>query len=235
VSWVRLRQVALVVHDLDAVVDELHRSFGLEVAHRDPAVAEFGLRNAVLPVGDQFVEVVSPTRDGTAGGRQLARLGGDGGYMVICHTDAHDEIRANVQALGVRAVVDADDHGYRIYQLHPSDTGGSFLEIDHQPGGEDPSGPWMPAGPDWHRARRTDMVSAIAGVTVQCVDPDAVATRGGAITGVAPGGRSLELESGTVRFVPGPLDALAGVTLTATDRARAGEVRTIGGVRFELV
>ena len=234
-TWVRLRQVALVVRDLDAVVDELHRELGLEVAHRDPAVAAFGLRNAVLPVGDQFVEVVSPTREGTAGGRQLARLGGDGGYMVICHTDAHDRIRANVEALGVRAVVDVDDHGYRIFQLHPSDTGGWFLEIDHQPGGEDTGGPWMPAGPDWQRARRTDVVSAIAGVTVQCVDPDAVAIRWGAITGSPPSGRALELESGRVTFVPGPLDVLTGVTLAATDRARAGDVRTIAGVRFELV
>ena len=101
-GWTRLRQVALVAHDLDAVVAELHEAFGLEVAFSDPAVATFGLRNAVIPIGTQFIEVVSPTRDGTAGGRQLQRLGGDGGYMVICHTDDHQR-RRDPHQVGRRA------------------------------------------------------------------------------------------------------------------------------------
>ena len=78
---IRLRQVALVVHDLDAVVADLGRLLGLEVAFNDPGVEMFGLRNAVLPVGTQFIEVVSPITAGTAAGRQLERLGADGGYM----------------------------------------------------------------------------------------------------------------------------------------------------------
>ena len=123
-SWIRLRQVALVAHDLDAVVADLHRVLGLEVAFNDPAVATFGLRNAVLPIGTQFIEVVSPVREGTAGGRQLQRLGGDGGYMVICHTDDHPPVRGRVDDLGVRVAFEHDDHGYRIMQLHPGDTGG---------------------------------------------------------------------------------------------------------------
>jgi catechol 2,3-dioxygenase-like lactoylglutathione lyase family enzyme len=234
VSWIRLRQVALVAHDLDAVVADLHEAFGLVVAVSDPAVAAFGLRNVVLPVGDQFVEVVSPTREGTAGGRQLARLGGDGGYMVICHTDDHPAVRRRVRELGVRTVLEADEDGYRIMQLHPSDTGGSFLEIDFQPGGEDPGGPWMPAGEGWQRARRTDVVDGIAAVTLQCRDPDATAARWSAITGLAVTDGVLQLDGADVEFVDGPLDALVGVTLTATDRARAGTERTVSGVRFTL-
>ncbi len=166
-TWIRLRQVALVAHDLDAVLADLGRELGLEVAFNDPGVATFGLRNAVLPVGTQFVEVVSPITEGTAAGRQLERLGGDGGYMVICHTDDHESVRARTEALGIRKVLEADDHGYKIMQLHPSDTGGSFLEIDFQPGGDDPNGPWMPAGPDWQRAVRTDVVDGITGVELR--------------------------------------------------------------------
>ena len=90
-SWIRLRQVALVAHDLDAVSSatsttrSASRSRSVTPQSR-PSVCS----NAVLPVGNQFIEVVSPTKEGTAGGRQLDRLGGDGGYMVICHTDDHD-------------------------------------------------------------------------------------------------------------------------------------------------
>ena len=42
-------------HDLCAVL-------GAEVAFNDPGVAEFGLKNAVMALGDQFLEVVSPFR-----------------------------------------------------------------------------------------------------------------------------------------------------------------------------
>jgi glyoxalase-like protein len=232
-SWIRLRQVALVAHGLETVLRDLHDELGIEIAFRDPGVATFGLQNAVLPVGNQFIEVVSPTREGTAGGRQLERLGGDGGYMVICHTDDHPTVHRRVQDLGVRTVIDADDHGYRIMQLHPSDTGGSFLEIDFQPGGEDPNGPWMPAGEDWQRARRTDVVDGITAVEVQCKDPDKTATRWGEITAADVAGRVLQLDNATVTFVDGLVDSLVGVTLSATDRSRTGE-RMICGVRFSL-
>ena len=77
----------------------------------------------------------------------------------------------------IRTAFEADDHGYQIWQLHPGDTGGSFLEIDFQPGGDDPNGPWMPAGPDWQRAVRTDVVDGITGVELAVPDPDTTAAR----------------------------------------------------------
>lgn len=234
-SWIRLRQVALVARDLEAVVSDLRTSFGLEVAHRDPAVASFGLENAVLPVGNQFIEVVSPTREGTAGGRQLERLGGDGGYMVICHTDNHAAVRQRVTELGVRAVIDADHDGYRLLQLHPSDTGGSFLEIDFQPGGDDPGGPWMPAGEEWQAARRTQVVAGIRALDVESRDPSTTAERWRAITGCPLEGLVLRLDNATVTFREGDLDSLVGVTLAAADASRAGEGRIIGGVAFTVV
>lgn len=234
-SWIRLRQVALVARDLDAVVGRLHETFGLEVAYNDPGVATFGLRNAVIPVGNQFIEVVSPTEEGTAGGRQLERLGGDGGYMVICHTDDQPAVRRRLEPLGVRTVLDLDDHGYRIMQLHPADTGGSFLEIDFQPGGEDPNGPWTPAGPDWQRARRTDIVEGISAVTVSSRDPEATAARWSAVTAIDVVDGLLRFDNATVDFVEGAVDALIAVALIAADRSRAGADHTICGVRFSLI
>ena len=154
--------------------------------------------------------------------------------MVICHTDDHPMARRRVQDLGVRTVIDTEDHGYRIMQLHPSDTGGSFLEIDFQPGGEDAEGPWMPAGPNWQRACRTDIVNGITAVDLQCKDPEKTAARWGDITGRDVADRVLKLDNATVTFVDGPLDSLAGVTLSATDSTRAGERHTIAGVTFTL-
>lgn len=226
-TWTRLRQVALVAADLDRAVSELNEAFGLQVAYRDPSVATFGLVNAVLPLGTQFIEVVSPTREGTAAGRQRQRMGGDGGYMVICHTDDHPRRRRRVEDLGVRIAFEAGEGDYRIMQLHPADTGGSFLEIDYQPGGEDPWGPWSPAGPDWQQASRGE--GAITGVRVQSVDPPRTARRWADILEVEPGPGRLPLDNATVEFAAGPVDCLVGVTVTGTGLAAPV---TICGVEF---
>src|SRR5262245_59780328 len=97
-----IRQVALVASALEPVVADLCAVFGLEVAFRYPGVAVFGLHNAVMPVGMQFLEVVSPTREDTTAGRFLARRGGDGGYMVILQTDDLAADRRRLATLGVR-------------------------------------------------------------------------------------------------------------------------------------
>ena len=100
--WIRLRQIALVARDLNQVTKDLHDVLGLEVGFRDPGVKVFGLQNALFPVGSQFIEVVSPIREGTAGGRYLERRAGDGGYMVITQCDDHAPRKKRVKELGIR-------------------------------------------------------------------------------------------------------------------------------------
>ncbi len=213
-TWTRLRQVALVTDDLEKVVDELREVFGLRVAYRDPSVAAFGLVNAVMPLGAHFIEVVCPTRADTAAGRQLQRMGGDGGYMVICHTDDHARRRRRVEQLGVRIAFEAREGDYRIMQLHPADTGGSFLEIDYQPGGEDPWGGWSPAGPDWQEA--STGTGAITAVRVQSVDPGATARRWADILETDAERDLVHIGEVTVEFVAGPVDCLVGVEVAGT-------------------
>jgi Glyoxalase-like domain len=220
--WIRLRQVALVARNLPPIVDQLHEVFGLEVGYRDPGVGTWGLENVVIPVGTQFLEVVAPTQEGTAGGRYLDRRHGDGGYMVITHTDDHAARRARAEALGIRTAHESDHGEFRGLQLHPADTGGSFLEIDYQEGGEDPHGPWWPAGPDWQEAARTDRVDGILGVELQVADPDTVAARWADILEIEPdsGGRRITLDNATVDFVDladDRGDGLSGVRLAAVD------------------
>ncbi|MGR3566532.1 MAG: hypothetical protein ACU0CN_02170, partial [Pseudooceanicola nanhaiensis] len=97
---IHLRQVCLVAGALAPAVSALRDVLGLPVAHVDPAVGKFGLENTLLTLGSQFLEVVAPTRAGTAAGRYLDRRGGDGGYMVICQAgdrDAQDAVRANAR------------------------------------------------------------------------------------------------------------------------------------------
>jgi hypothetical protein len=79
----RLRQVALVARDCGKTATALQETFGWPDPFHDPGVGEFGLINAVFPVGDTFVEVVSPVQPDTTAGRYLARRGSDSGYMAI--------------------------------------------------------------------------------------------------------------------------------------------------------
>lgn len=227
--WLRLRQIALIARELEPVLEDLRAVLGIEVGYRDPGVATFGLENALLPVGNQLLEVVAPVQEGTAGGRFLDRRGGDGGYMVITQCDDHLPRRRRVQELGIRIVNSFERPHFRNMQLHPKDTGGSFFEIDEQlgPGAHDPDGPWDPAGGDvWKSARRTGIVAGITGAEVQAEDPEQVASRWCEIAELPlsrddAGNPCMELENAVVRFVPirdGRGEGLGGIDLRVVDR-----------------
>jgi hypothetical protein len=238
----RLRQIAIVAHELEPVVQQLQTSFGLEVAFKDPAVATFGLHNAVMPVGNQFIEVVAPTRDGTAAGRYLDRRNGDGGYMVILQSDVHDARRARVAELGIRTALQHDTEHYCLMQLHPADTGGSFLEIDEQIGGEPEDGLWEPAGPQWQSARRTDVVTGITAAEIQSSDPRRLADRWAQILELPvvcdDAIATIQLDNAALRFVTatdGRGEGLGAIELAAAitdDRPGADLPAMVGGLRI---
>jgi Glyoxalase-like domain len=253
--WLRLRQLVLIARELAPVVDEVRDVFGLEVAYRDPEVAAFGLENAVFPVGNQFLEVVAPIREGTAGGRYLDRRGGDGGYMVVLQCDDHAPRKRHAADLGIRKVLEHDEGKFRIMQLHPRDTGGCLLEIDEQVGGEALDGPWSPAGRNWQSAVHTDVVRGIAAAELQNPDPADLAARWGQIVELpvetnAGGNPNLRLDNAGIRFVKdtdGRGEGLGGIDLVVANRPRllaaaerrghriSDEVVNICGVRFRLV
>ena len=84
-AYLRLRQVCLVSADLAAKPRAIKAVLGLEECYRDPNVAKYGLENVLFPVGSDFIEIVAPTRPGTAAGplprapRRPLRLHGDPG------------------------------------------------------------------------------------------------------------------------------------------------------------
>jgi hypothetical protein len=223
---IRIRQVAMIAPDLDPVVDELCETFGLQVCFHDPGVGEFGLRNALLLVGDQFIEVLSPTRAGTTVQRLLDKRGGAGGYMAIFEVDDLDDRVDRLAANDVRIVWAGDLPDIRGRHLHPRDVGGTLVSID-QPV---PAGSWRWGGPDW-QARSAGLladaaVASIENAVVAADDPDAMRSRWA----------QLGLDRG-VRFVSAGErgDGLDEVELVAADRSRTGERRNIGGVVFTLV
>lgn len=107
----RLRQIALVATDLAAAQADIAAILGVDYAYDDPGLGKYGLRNAVFPIGNTFLEVVSPKVAGTTAGRLLEKRGGDGGYMVILQVDDLAQARARVAAASVRIADQSDMNG----------------------------------------------------------------------------------------------------------------------------
>jgi len=251
----RLRQVALASRRLDAVVTSFHDVFGLKVAYNDPHIDVYGLKNAVLPAGAGFLEVVEPVREDASAARFLGRRGGDAGYMVILQVADAEAERARAVGLGARVVDDIDTAAYRCAHFHPADFGGVLVSFDQQrtaPDYMEPFGDWMPAGPDW-RGACTSEVLDLASVTISAADPAALAQRWSQLLDRALDAADplrLPLDHGEIHFEadePDPATRLSAIELRMADpdaavrRARAlgtdvsNEGVLIGGVRFKPV
>ena len=90
---IRLRQIVMVAADLDVVEQQIVDALGVELCYRDPGVEHFGLRNALFPIGDKLLEVVSPIRDGTTAGRFLDKRGDAMHHLAIAVTDVGEALR----------------------------------------------------------------------------------------------------------------------------------------------
>lgn len=242
-----LRQVALVAHDLKPITEQLGQVLGLQVAYADPAVAVFGLVNAVMPVGGEFLEVVQPVKDDASALRYLHRRGGDAGYMVILQSADAAAQRARILGLGARKIA-AHDGDYVFTHFHPGDFGGVLTSVDSVTGGDnwfDRDSDWPAAGRDW-RTSRNDLSTALLGVSIQSRSTAALAKRWSDLLDVpvAAGSRGpeLRLARGVIRFVE-PVDedgtGVVGLDIAVDDpeaclrKARAlGLVVADGAVRI---
>ena len=197
----RIRQIVLAARDLQSAVEQAQDTLGLRVIYRDPGVAKFGLENALLQIGDQFLEIVSPTRADTAAGRHLDRHG-DSAYMLILQTDDLARDRARVAQLGVRIVWESEHPDMRAIHLHPKDIGAAIVSLDEAT----PPSSWRWAGPSW----RTDGAAAgqIVAATIAAHDPAALAQRWASVLGIDPPRRTLdenhclEIAGGAIYFAP---------------------------------
>ena len=170
----RIRQLVFVSKERDSLVKDLCDLFQLEVAFYDPGIIHFGLENAVIPVGDTFLEVVSPVQENTTAGRFLETRKGDGGYMVIVQTDDLKREKLRVESEGIRIVWNADReedgiHAQAIH-LHPRDVGGAILSIDSM----EPTEAWLWASSSWKKHIKTETSNFLNGVHIQSTNPESM-------------------------------------------------------------
>lgn len=212
----RIRQVVIAARDLDAVAARLRMSLGLGPPFADEAVDYFGLRNAVFALGDTFLEVVSPQREGTTAGRLLERRGSDCGYMVMFEVDDLEAARRRAAEAGVREVFKVSLPDIEEVHLHPADIGGAIVSLS----APRPAGSWRWGGPGWAQ-RSAPLV--VAGATIGMPDPDLVQARWATILGELPG----------VSFVADP--AGAGLIEITAMSAEPRPALSVGSVGFSFI
>jgi len=250
----RLRQICLVSSELEKTVSDIQGVFGLDICYRDPSVAKYGLKNTLLPIGSNFLEIVAPFRNGTAAERFLKKRGGDGGYMVILECDDVAKRERRMQELDIRIINKLEYPSFQSIQMHPRDTGAAIIETGTDARRGKGPGPWHPAGDNWEAAVRTDVVSALVAAEMQSDEPKNLATRWSEVLDVAieqgdDGIPTLRLDNAELRFTNSldnrgeGLTTLCLRTVKQTQILREATVRgctidndtvTICGTRFKL-
>lgn len=205
----RLRQFVFVVDDLAAGVAEMRDILGLETCYSDPIAAEFGLKNAMFPIGGNFFEIIAPVMPDTTAGRFLKRRGGPGGYMMMLQSADALADRRRILADGIRAIWEYTEKKVIATHYDPRDVPGAILSIDTMNPGtpvHQESGHWEWAGPEYRHFQRDMTSRALAAVELQVADPAGAADIWARVTGLPVRVRAdapeLVLDNARIRFVP---------------------------------
>ena len=148
----RLRQVAVLVRDLDCALDRWCEMFQLRTTKRFE-VSFTDLEIAVIPLTgrDTFIELAQPTGPDAPSQRFLDRYG-EGIYLTIYEIEdslAMDDHLAGLEARFTtsRRTANYTNLGFNSIWLHPAGFMGAFTQLSQVFAGDNP---WPPAGEDWY-------------------------------------------------------------------------------------
>ncbi|GAA3523128.1 hypothetical protein GCM10022234_19160 [Aeromicrobium panaciterrae] len=226
-----IRQVVLLVPDLDEAIAQCRAAFGNTSGTRDPeSMAELGFVHEVLSFGDTFLELCAPMTSDSSHGRLVERKGAVG-YMLVVQVDDLSADIARAAELGIEPLFAEDFEGNRISQWHPKALG-TLAELDQV----DPHDSWHFA-PRIFEASCTDVARDIVGAELATPDPEAMAQTWSTILDVPLSDpTTLPLQETVLRFVrSGESTGLVAVDVAATDPARVGESLLLCGVEFRFV
>lgn len=227
-----IRQVVLLVPDLDEALAQTREAFGFTTGTRDEqSMADLGFVHEVCSFNDTFVELVAPMTPDSAHGR-LVEAKGAVGYMLVVQVADLKAVIGRAAKLGIEPVMAEPFEGNEISQWHPKSLG-TLAEFDQ-----------MATDDTWHFAPRifdascTDVARDIVGSDLAVPDPEAMAQTWSQILDIPlTDPTTLTMQGTVLRFVPSTAESrgLVAVDVTATDSARVGDVIRLGGVDFRFV
>jgi methylmalonyl-CoA epimerase len=122
--------VAIAVRDIDAAIAWYAETFGAEVAHRED-VAIDGICEALIKVGDSYIQLLTPTREDSTVATFLERRG-EGLHHVGYRVADCGEALAKVRASGARVIDEVPRPGSRattVAFVHPKTSFGTLIEL----------------------------------------------------------------------------------------------------------
>ena len=151
----RIRQVAAVVPDLEPVIERLHALFAIDPSQGHER-GEFGLTNAVLPIGGEFLELLQPIRDDVSAARYLQKRG-PGFYMIIFESEEGLRAQREAEAADIPVVWVTNTDLMISVHYHPKSTGDCLISVDTSK----LDGDWPAAGPEWKDHINSSIVTGI--------------------------------------------------------------------------
>ena len=131
----RIEHVALAVADLDAAVAHYRDVWGIEVEHRE-TVEDQGVEEAMLPLGDSYLQLLGATGPNTTVGKFLERRG-QGLHHIAYEVDDLVATLARLKDRGVPLIDEIPRRGGRGHMVafvHPKGNHGLLVELIQKPG-----------------------------------------------------------------------------------------------------
>jgi len=136
--FTRVDHIGVAVEDLDASLELYERDYGMKLVHRE-TVVEQGVEAVLLDVGENHIELLSPTGPDTPVGKFLAKKG-PGMHHVAYQVEDIEAALAALKGSGLRLIDETPRTGIRnsrVAFLHPATAGGLLTELV-QPAGTHP-------------------------------------------------------------------------------------------------
>lgn len=125
-----LDHVAIAVEDLDATIEAYRSRYRVQPLYRETVETQ-GVEEAMIPVGGSYVQLLRPLSEDTPVGRFLAHRG-EGLHHVAYAVASIEAALAHLKSEGARLIDETPrigGRGTRIAFVHPSDLGGTLIEL----------------------------------------------------------------------------------------------------------
>ena len=130
----KVEHIGIAVADLDAALDHYRKVWGLEPVHRE-RVEDQGVEEAMLPLGESFLQLIAPTAPDTTVGK-FVRLKGEGLHHIAYEVDDLPAALARLEESGAR-LIDREPRpggrGHQIAFVHPRTNHGLLVELIQAP------------------------------------------------------------------------------------------------------
>ena len=130
----KIEHVALAVADLDAAIAHYKDVWGLEVEHRE-RVEDQGVEEAMLPLGESYLQLLGATDPSTTVGKFIERRGEGLHHIAYEVVDLEGTLR-ELKAKGVPLIDEKPRRGGRGHMVafvHPKGNHGLLVELIQAP------------------------------------------------------------------------------------------------------